>query len=385
MNNLLRVTAIGSCLLLPACADSGPPPQAAPKEPYQTVIAKGLAHPWDIAFLSAAEALVTEKDGKLKLVDLKTGGTTTVEGLPADIENIRRTDPRDNSGLFSVELDPSFAENRWVYVAYSAGDADGTALRVIRGEWNDAAALTNVEEVLKIAPLSADRFHYGGGLVFGSDGKLYVTSGERFFNEIDQPALPVAQDLSDMRGKIYRINPDGSIPDDNPDFGDASVPGLFALGIRASQGMTRHPASGDIWFSEHGSMQGDEINLLRPGANYGWPVVTTGRYRNPDYAPPQLDREFTGPVYSWDHTVAPTGMTFYTGDDFPEWQGDLFVAGLAGGSLWRLEVEGETVTGAHWMFEDEPVRLRNVQQSPDGVLYLLTDEADGRIIRIDAR
>lgn len=362
-----------------------PPAASSAVSAKQTTVASGLAHPWDMAFLSASEALVTEKDGGLRRVSLTTGEISPIAGFPNDLDNIRRDDPRDNSGMFGIVLDPAYAENGWIYIAYSAGDADGTATRVIRGRLNADDALADVEEVFIATPLSTDRFHYGGGLAFGADGKLYVTIGERFFNERDQPALPVSQDPTDARGKIYRLNPDGSIPEDNPAFGAGATPGLYAMGIRASQGLTLNSASGVIWFSEHGSRQGDEINILRAGANYGWPVRTTGAYRNEDYVPPSLDnRTYTDPVYAWAETTAPTGLTFYTGSDFPMWRGDLFVAGLSRGSLWRLDIEGETVQSAERLFEDAPVRLRNVKQAPDGKLYLLTDEAEGRIIRIDA-
>lgn len=351
----------------------------------QTAVATGLAHPWDMAFVTSSKALVTEKDGQLRLVDLETGTISLVSGFPDNLDNVRRGDSRDNSGMFGIELDPEFATNGLIYIAYSAGDERGTALRVIRGTWNGGDRLEKVEEVFKVQPLSTDRFHYGGGLVFGRDGKLYITAGERLYNEIDQPELPVAQDPSDMRGKIYRINADGTVPTDNPSFGGNAVPGLFALGIRASQGITMQPDSGLIWFSEHGSQQGDEINVLRGGANYGWPIKTTGSYRNKEYAPPSLQRELTAPVHSWNETVAPTGLAFYSGNQFPAWKGDLFVAGLSRGSLWRLEIDGEKVVAAEKLFAESPVRLRKVRQSPDGVLYLLTDEANGRIIRIDPR
>lgn len=351
----------------------------------QTLVTGGLVHPWDMTFLSANEALVTEKDGTLQHVRLDTGEVRPVPGVPGDLDNLRRGDPRDNSGLFGIVADPEFATRRFVYIAYSAGDETGTVLKVVRARFSDTAGLEEVTTIFESAPRSTDRFHYGGGLAFGADGTLFISAGERIFNELDQPDFPVAQDITDRRGKVFRINSDGTIPADNPQFGDGAVPGLFATGIRAAQGITRHPETGAIWFSEHGSVQGDEINILKPGANYGWPVVTDGTYRNTEYAPPAIDGPFEAPVWSWPETVAPTGLTFYFQGAFPEWEGDLFVAGLSRGSLWRLDVSGETITGAVRLFEDTPVRLRNVRQGPDGALYLLTDEANGRILRIDPR
>ncbi len=380
----LVALALGACSTPQPLSQNLAPETAATSETaVQTLVAEGLAHPWDMMFLSASEAVVTEKDGTIRHVRLDTGEISAVAGVPADLDNIRRNDPRDNSGLFAIVADPDFGENRMIYVAYSAGDETGTALKVIRARWSEAKALEDVQPIFEVAPLSTDRFHYGGGLVFAADGTLLITAGERIFNEQDQPDVPVAQDLFDMRGKIFRINTDGSIPADNPDMGEGAVPGLYALGIRASQGLTRHPETGTIWFSEHGSIQGDEINVLKPGSNYGWPIVTDGTYRDTAYTPPYMTASFTAPVWSWSTTVAPTGLTFYSGAQFPDWTGDLLVAGLSRGSLWRLDVEGETVVSASHLFASTPARLRNVRQGPDGALYLLTDEANGRILRID--
>ena len=341
-----------------------------------------LLRPWDMAFLSANKALVTEKEGGLQLVDLTTGNKTLVSGLPADLDNRNKTGIGDNSGLFGIALHPAFEQNPWVYLSYSAKTEEGTTTKVIRAKLN-GTTLSQSQDLLVASPFSADRYHYGGGLVFGSDGNLYVTIGERLFNEKDQPPLPIAQNYQDKRGKIYRLNSDGSIPEDNPDFGPGSAAGLYAVGIRAAQGLALHPETGHIWFSEHGTRQGDEINLLKAGANYGWPVKTTGGYRFREYQPPALpDRTFTPPSWHWEHTVAPTGLTFYTGEEFPHWRGSLLLAGLSRGSFWRLTVEGNEIVAAHELFEDQRIRLRSVKQAPDGKLYLLTDEANGRILRI---
>ena len=222
--------------------------------------------------------------------------------------------------------------------------------------------------------------------MFGADKKLYFTVGERLFSEADQPEMPIAQNYSDRRGKIYRINRDGSIPDDNPFISEKAVPGVYALGIRAAQGLTMNPANSQIWFSEHGTHQGDEINRLVRGANYGWPVHTTGKYRHAEYAPPLLkDRNFTSPEYFWEQTVAPTGLMFYSGSQFPKWRGNLFVAGLSRGSLWRIQMEKNKISSMEKLFADKPIRLRNVKQSPSGAIYLLTDEANGRLMRIQPK
>ncbi|WP_395377298.1 PQQ-dependent sugar dehydrogenase [Marinicella sp. W31] len=349
----------------------------------RTTVVQGLANPWDIAFINADEALVTEKNGGLKRVNMSTGEVNNIAGLPLDVEHISPTDRRDNSGLFGIALDPDFSRNKYIYLAYSAGLGGLSTTRLIKAKLQ-RDQLQDIQVLLTAEPFSIDRFHYGGGLVFGVDGKLYLTVGERYFNEIDQPSLPVAQDIQDRRGKIYRINSDGSIPKDNPVLGQKAVPGIYALGIRAAQGLTVHPTRGEIWFTEHGPRQGDEVNVLAAGANYGWPNKTKGRYRNQNYLPKHIEGAvYTDPVWSWSQTVAPTGLTFYSGSEFPHWHGSLFVAGLSAGSLWRLSFQGQQVKAVQQLFVDDPVRLRSIKQSPDGRLYMLTDEINGRILRLD--
>ncbi len=341
----------------------------------QTVIVDGLRSPWGIAFINETEALITEKEGGLVLANLDRGEVTMIAGLPDDLVDDIRSEVRfDNGGLFDVVLDPKYPEESWVYLSYAARSDVGRTTKVIRAKLS-GETLSDHETLLIAEPYTdKEFFHYGGGMAFGADGKLYVTVGERLYNEIDGPDLPIAQDVSDRRGKIYRLNPDGSEPADNPDFGPEAPPGLYALGIRAAQGITFRPGAGEIWFSEHGSSQGDEINRLEAGANYGWPVVTTGGYRDDSYRPPALsDRRFTDPIWYWGQTVAPTGLVFYAGSEFPEWRGDLFVSGLSRGSLWRFNFEGETIVSVEELFVNERVRSRQVAVSPGGRLYMLTD------------
>ncbi len=335
-------------------------------------------------FLDENMALVTEKEGGLQLVNLINGEKVEVLGLPEDIDNRNRSGIGDNSGLYAVKLDPEFSKNRWVYLSYAARNPKGlgTTTKVIRATLKNDR-LQSIETLFVALPYTLGRYHYGGGMVFGADGKLYFTVGDRLFTEADQPAMPIAQNYQDRRGKIYRINPDGSIPNDNPEIANNAVPGIYAVGIRAAQGLTLNPFNSEIWFTEHGTRQGDEINLLSSGANYGWPVRTSGKYRHTQYRPPSLnDRNFTPPVWFWKQTVAPTGLMFYTGSDFPEWHGDLFVTGLSRGSLWRIRTTTGGISSMEQLFMDEPIRLRNVKQSPKGAIYLLTDEANGRLIRL---
>ena len=369
------------------CAGSvgGPLTSSGPR-PVKEVVLEGLRSPWSIVFLSNDEALVSEKEGGLLRVDLATRTRTSIRGVPQDlVTDINKAMPGDNGGLFDVVVDPAFEKNRRIYLAYAAQKGEGRTTKVIRAVL-EGDLLTDVETLLVAEPFSEGQYHhYGGGLAIGRDGCLYVTVGERLFNELDQPTLPIAQDVSDRRGKIYRLHTDGTIPDDNPSFGPNAVPGLYAIGIRAAQGLTVHPTTAEIWFTEHGTRQGDEINRLIAGANYGWPIKTTGGYRSSDYTPPEMPGEtFTPPVWSWPQTVAPTGLVFYQGDEFPSWRGDLLVSGLSRGSLWRMNFEGGAIVTVEELFVDDRVRSRKVATSPDGTLYLLTDtlfevQASGRL------
>jgi aldose sugar dehydrogenase len=349
-------------------------------KPEKEVILEGLKRPWSMAFISENEALITEKEGDLLKINLTTKEKTPIKGFPTDV--VKSNGFGDNSGIFEVLIDPNFNENKWVYVSYASDSKEGKTTKVIRGKL-EKNELQQIQTLLIATPYSEERFHYGGGMVFGQDGKLYITVGGRLFNEKDEPTVPISQNVEDRRGKIYRLNPDGSIPADNPNFGTNAVKGLYAFGIRASQGLTVEPITKTIWFTEHGTQQGDEINVLKAGANYGWPIKTTGKYRFEGYNPQKTkDSVYTEPVWHWSHTVAPTGLTFYTGDEFPLWKNNLLVPGLSKGSLWRMTIEGETVKSAEELFLDSRVRARKVAQSPMGKLYILTDEVSGKLVRI---
>ncbi|MGB5819944.1 MAG: PQQ-dependent sugar dehydrogenase [Saonia sp.] len=356
--------------------------------PVKETIMDGFKHPWSMAFLSEEEALVSEKEGDLLRVNLISKEKHRIKGFPEDLtDSIKVLWRGDNSGIFEVLTDPGFKENHTVYISYAAKRiTQGSTTKVISAILQNDS-LTQIQTILEADPFTREYHHYGGGMTFGTDGKLYITIGERLFWEKDEPpTIPIAQDVTDKRGKIYRLNPNGSIPEDNPDFGPNAVPGLYALGIRAAQGITVEPKTGKLWFSEHGTIQGDEINLLQAGANYGWPNVTSGKLRSKEYKPPTIEgTTFTAPIWYWLQTVAPTGLSFYTGDEFPLWKDNLIVPGLSGGSLWRFRLEGETVKSVEELFVDDRVRSRKTVQSPDGKLYLLTDEDDGKIIRIKAQ
>lgn len=375
---LLVITAIG-------CKKTKNPTERYVKlNPIKEIVIDSLKHPWSMAFLTEEEVLVSEKDGDLLKVNLSSKKKTVIRGFPKDLtDSIRVLSRGDNSGIFEILPHPEFESNRQVYISYAAKKQGiGSATKVVRATLQNDS-LTHISTILEAGPYTREYYHYGGGMTFGKDGKLYITAGERLYKEIDEPEIPIAQDVKDKRGKIYRLNDDGSIPEDNPDFGPDAVPGIYGMGIRAAQGITVEPKTGNIWFSEHGTRQGDEINKLKAGANYGWPNITTGGYRSRDYVPPTIEGAvYTNPKWYWLHTVAPTGLMFYTGEEFAEWKNDLIVPGLSRGSLWRFSIENDTIKSAEELFIDDRVRSRKVVQSPKGKLYMLTDEDNGKILRI---
>ncbi|MEL7220875.1 MAG: PQQ-dependent sugar dehydrogenase [Bacteroidota bacterium] len=366
--------------------------------PAKEVLLENLNHPWSIAFINKEEVFITEKDGALLRVNLKTKERIEIQGFPDDlfrpilIEPYKyppRTYPTSldgktisgNGGILDVVLHPDFADNQDIYLSYVSQIEDTFALKVIRARVKENT-LTNIRTILVPGPYVPGIWHFGGGMCIVND-QLYITVGERLFFEDLKQGLPIAQDVSDARGAIYRLNLDGSIPDDNPDLGPDAIPGIYAFGIRAAQGITHRPETDEIWFSEHGTNQGDELNVLRAGANYGWPNITSGTWRSEGYTPDSLDHPvYTDPQHYWLQTVAPTGLCFYTGTEFPNWQGNLIVPGLSSGSLWRMVLEGNTITSAEELFLNDHVRSRKVMQSPEGQLYMLTDEDNGKLIQI---
>lgn len=401
MNGIMRqyLCTLWLLFFIIGCATESPTVvQARVPKPYKEVILTWLAHPWSIAFINESEAFITEKEGQLLRVDLQQKTKTPIAGFPDDLFQPHlieaekyppRTYPTSldgktiwgNGGILDVVLHPDFAQNSQLFLSYVSQQEDRFALKVIRAEIVDDK-LENMTTILNPGPYVPGLWHFGGGLCIQND-HLFITVGERLFFEDLHQGLPIAQNVGDERGAIYRLHLDGSIPDDNPDLGPDAVPGIFAFGIRAAQGITTRPGTQDIWFSEHGTNQGDELNLLQAGANYGWPNITSGTWRSPGYLPDSLDNpQYVAPQHYWLQTVAPTGLTFYTGTEFPSWQGNLIVAGLSRGSLWRMVLDGNTFVSAEELFLDDHVRSRKVAQSPDGQLYMLTDEDDGKLIRI---
>ena len=342
----------------------------------QTTVVSGLQSPWAIAFLPGGKMLVTEKlAGRLRVVN--ADGTlvpTPVAGMPA-------VDGRGQGGLLGLALDPNFTTNRLVYWSFSEAQADGTNnTATARGRFVDdpaAPRMENVQVIFHQQPSLRSQLHFGGRLVFGRDGTLFITTGERSITE----GRMQAQKMDSLLGKIVRLNADGSVPRDNPFVGKQGVrPEIWSFGHRNIQAATLHPTTGELWEVEHGTNGGDEVNIARKGKDYGWPTIAYGiEYQGGRITgDEQVKAGMEQPVYYWDPNIAPSGMTFYTGSAFPAWKGSLFVGGLGGTSLVRLVVEGEKVVGEERLLQENMERIRDVVQGPDGNLYLLTDPQGGR-------
>lgn len=347
-------------------------------------IASGLNRPWGLAFLPGGDLLVTAKNGGLYRLPEGMGPVTEIRGLPEDIDGRLET-VIDNSGLFDIAVDPDFESTRRVFLSYASAGEGGAALKVSSFLLFEDQ-LRDQRTLLLAGPRSPDRSHYGGALLPLPDGTLIVASGERHAFEKPQGLSPVAQDPRDLRGKILRIRNDGTVPEDNPFVGNKDYdPRVYAIGIRNTQGMARS-SGGYVLFSEHGPRAGDEINLLQPGRNYGWPVETCGSYKDRDYQPPAKPAgDLAAPLACWsDVTYAPAGITFYQSDQIPGWKDKLLVAGLSAGYLLLLTLEDQRVTGAQSLLDGRQRRLRDVAVAPDGSVYLAMDGEDGGVLRLTA-
>ena len=341
------------------------------RETFRVVrVAGDLSHPWSVAFLPDGSALVSERSGGLLRLDPRTGALRTLTGVPA-------VAAVGQGGLLDIEPHPRFAENRLVYLSYAAGRSGRYATSIARGRLTDAG-LEDVEVLFTMNRPSGARLHFGSRLVFGADGMLYATFGER--GERHR-----AQDPSDHAGTIIRLRDDGSVPDDNPFAGGGGAPEVYSFGHRNAQGLAVHPVTGRLWSHEHGPQGGDEINVIEAGVNYGWPVISYGaEYRSG--APIGVGTATSGmaqPVLHWTPSIAPSGMTFYSGDQFPGWRGDLFAGALAGQHLRRVQLDGERAIAEEVLLQGRVGRVRDVKQGPDGMLWLLEDARRGSIYRLE--
>ncbi len=336
-----------------------------------TLVANGLENPWALAFLPGGDMLVSERPGRLRII---RGGSL----LPGPVPGLPQIRARGQGGLLDLMPHPDFAANRLLYFSYAANFGDGVTTHVARGRFEDDK-LTDVEVLFRAEPASSGRVHFGSRLAFDGQGFLYISVGDR--GEMER-----AQKLDDHAGKLIRLHDDGRVPEDNPFVGQPGAWNeIFSYGHRNPQGMTVHPQSGEVWTHEHGPRGGDEINILRPGANYGWPVVTLGI----DYTGftigeglkhmPGMD----DPLHSWTPSIAPSGMAFYTGDAFERWKGDLFVGALARRHLARLKLSGDVVVEEERLLENLGLRIRDVRVGPEGHIWLLTDHDPGQLLRLE--
>ncbi|MFC3079987.1 PQQ-dependent sugar dehydrogenase [Phenylobacterium terrae] len=367
--------------LKPAFAGQTRAPEMKANVAYDVVtVAEGLEKPWGVAFLPDGRMLVTEKPGRLRIVAADGQLSPPVAGLPA-------VDARGQGGLLGLALDPDFRNNGLIYWAYAEGHEGGmTNTAVARGRLTDGAQprVENVQVIYRQAPQLASTMHYGGRLVFARDGTLFVTLGERSI----LPGRRQAQQMDSALGKIVRINPDGSIPRDNP-FVDrqGARPEIYAIGNRNVQAAALHPQTGKLWVVDHGPKGGDEINIIEAGKDYGWPTITYGvEYSGPKIGEGIAQKEgMEQPIYYWDPVIAPSGMAFYQAGLFPEWRGSLLVGGLGGKHVARLALDGERVIGEERLLTDLEERIRDVVVGPDGAVYVATDNAKGRVLKLVPR
>lgn len=371
-----RVGAISGMLLLgmTACAAVADMPMTERSEVHDfrvTRLAGGLEHPWGLAFLPDGRILVTEREGALRIVGPDGLEPEPVSGTPEVYAS-------GQGGLLDVVLHPKFSENRLVYLSF-AGRGDGGAGTEVARARLDGNALTGLEVIFRQHPKVGGGRHFGSRLVFAPDGTLFVSMGDRggYMNEAQNPGTHI--------GTIARINDDGSVPQDNPLVGrSGALPEIYSYGHRNVQGMALRPGTTTIWAQEHGPRGGDEVNILRPGRNYGWPAITygidySGAIISDKKAAPGMEQ----PVVYWVPSIAPSGMEFYDGDKFPNWRGNLFVGALAHMHLRRLVLDGDRVTEQEVLLEDLEERIRAVKQGPDGYLYVLTDSSGGDLLRLE--
>jgi glucose/arabinose dehydrogenase len=336
-------------------------------------VAKGLDHPWGLAFMPDGRMLVTERPGRLRIVTRDGRLSPAVAGVPRVLAS-------GQGGLLDVVLDRDFAANNTIYFCFSEPASGGGRTAMARATLSDGEApkLDDVKVVFRQdGPLSTGG-HYGCRIVQARDGNLFLTLGEHFTHRNE------AQNLGNHLGKIVRVTPDGAVPPDNPFVGRQDArPEIWSYGHRNAQGAVLHPTTGKLWELEHGPMGGDEINIPLGGKNYGWPVIGYGVNYDGTKAHEATSKPgMEQPVKYWVPSIAPSGMAFYTGDLFPKWKGNLFVGALKFQLLVRLELDGEKVTKEERMLQDLRERIRDVRQGPDGALWLLTDNSNGRVLRV---
>lgn len=381
-----------SLLTMALAACGAPPTPTPPAEPPRSVVdakpmpvvsekigfevmelVTGLEHPWALAFLPDGAMLVTERPGRLRRIAVDGSISAPISGLPKVFVD-------GQAGLLDVVLSPDFAKDQLVYVSFAEpslrGNKAGTA--VARGRL-EGDALRDVEVVYRQEPKLSSGTHVGSRLVFDDAGHLFVTQGENRVAEAAQP-------LDKLQGKLVRIWPDGRIPYDNPFVKrEGARPEIWSYGHRNMQGAALHPVTRRLWTSEHGPMGGDELNIPEPGLNYGWPVITHGRDYSGAEVKGSVGRKADGmeqPHHVWEVSPALSGMLFYSGKAFPEWKGNLFLGALTNSALIRLELDGDRIVHEERLLTDRAERIRDVREGPDGAIYVLVDEKNGKLLRL---
>lgn len=335
-----------------------------------TTVASGLEHPWALAFLPDGRMLVTERPGRVRLVTPDGTVSAPLSGAPAVAQG-------GQGGMLDIAVAPDVPDT--VFFCHSARVTGGSVTRVSRAVLRDGA-FTQTRGILDAVPSWDNRMHFGCRIAFAADGTLFVTTGERS----DAAVRESAQKLDDLRGKVLRITRDGAPAPGNPFLNRPGARGeIWSYGHRNPQALTFRPGTDELWEAEHGPRGGDELNLIRPGANYGWPRVGLGvHYSGTPMPEGRAAPGLVDPVHAWVPSISPSGMAFYTGDAFPGWRGSLFLGGLSGRVLVRLSLDGQRVVGEERLLR-QMARIRDVRQGPDGRLWLLTDAADGQLIRLD--
>ena len=337
------------------------------------VLSDALKSPWGITSLPDDKFLITEKEGTMRIATSAGNVSAPITGLPA-------VNPAGQGGLLGLTIDPAFSGNRMVYWVFSENTPQGNLTSVAKGKLSaDEKRIENATVIYRALPAYKGNLHYGGRILFDKSGNLFVSTGERS----DKITRPQAQDLNSALGKIVRITTEGKPADGNPFLNNANAkPEVYSSGHRNVQGLAFHPETSDLWEAEFGPRGGDEVNLIQPGKNYGWPVITYGiEYSGEKISGATTQKEgMEQPVYYWDPVVSPSGITFYNGDSIPEWKNNLFVAGLSGNHIARLVINNNKVAGEERILAKEKRRFRDIIQGRDGALYAVTD--DGRLYRI---
>ena len=348
-----------------------PTPASTPGVVRAETYASGFVNPWALAFLPDGRLLVTERPGRLRIVGADGSVSDALAGVPAVFA-------RGQGGLLDVAVDPRFTENQLVYLSYAEPGPDGTAATSVARARLGARGLEDVRVIYQQRPMMRGGGHYGSRIVFGRDGTMFITQGDRM------GWRDSAQSLSAGMGKIMRINTDGTVPRDNPFVGRAGAqPEIWSYGHRNLQGAVLHPETGQLWTVEHGARGGDELNRPEAGKNYGWPVITYGvDYSGMRIGEGSSKAGLEQPVYYWDPVIAPSGLMVYTGEAFPGWKGNFLVGSMSPGALVRLVMENGRVVREERYLGELRERIRDVQQGPDGMIYAVTDSREGRVLRI---